>query len=375
MLNRDILVSWFIKNFPDYHEAMVNSNHHIRLNEPNPFHAEGSVWTHTMMVMTWIEARNGVYNDPTTRHQDEYSLVPQKSDTYTILLTSGLLHDLGKPACEEFKEANEEKPDRNSFNGHEGVSVIMSIRILKLLQIEFPEYYTDEVVELIIKVIGTHGVSIQSKANSKFTMLRESFRIADKKGAVRGVDEGVFAQYGDRKFSSTQKVKEDKEIVFMIGLPCAGKSTLMEKRYLNSHGIVSRDNELLNFYASKHDMEVRDVEYTTAYRWVHDDDELKKEFESYFNNYVNKLHRFHDKVVIDMTMMPMSSRRKMMNKFPEHTRKAVVVMTDIDTIKWRNEKRSEQGKHIPDYVLENMAKSFVYPVMEEGFVDIELVIN
>jgi predicted kinase len=366
MLNRDILVNWFMKNFPEYYSAMYDSQHYADRFIPNIYHGEGSVWTHTMMVMTWIEARHSVMNG-------DYEV--QKDDDYTILITTGMLHDLGKPDCEETMEANATKPLRNSFSGHEGLSVSYSIKVLKKLKEDFPEYYSDDVIELILKVVGTHGVSVQGPAENRFGMLRNKFRIADKKGAVRASDEGLFSQYPDRKFAKSNDIDPNKEVVFMIGMPCVGKSTYIEENFITSHGIVSRDNELIGYYAKHHAMLASDVDYNKAYTWIHDDKFRKSDFEKEFQNYANKLHRYHDKIVIDMTMMPMSSRRKMMNKFPNHTRKAVVMWSDIDTILERNSIRGQQGKYIRPFIFENMAKSFVYPVIEEGFVDIKLVIN
>lgn len=359
-MKRDILVNWFIDNFPEHYSAMLDSCHYVNRFSPNPWHAEGSVWTHTMMVMTWISARYSVNSEDETEYP---------SDNYTTLLTTGLLHDLGKPTCEELNDKG-----KNSFKGHEGVSVMLSIEVLKQLKEDFPESYSDEVIEKIIKLIGTHGVRIEGEP-SEFRMLRTAFNESDKKGAIRQSKEDFTKQYDKRKFSSIKNVKEDKEIVFMVGMPCSGKSTYINGNLILSHSVVSRDNELMNYYAIENDVKCGDFSYNEAYKFAHKD-ENKKDFEDKFEKYLNNLQRNHDKIVIDMTMMPMSSRRKMMNKFPNHRRKCVVVMTSYGEMQFRNTERNEKtGKNIPDFVFENMAKSFTYPVKEEGFEEIKLVIN
>lgn len=369
-MNRDTLVSWFIANYPQYYKDMFSSNHCVELDKPNIFHAEGTVWTHTMMVMTWIMARHSLNNDVETE---------QKNDTYTILLTSALLHDLGKPVCEEINEPTETKPLRNSFKGHEGVSVMLCIGVLKHLQKDFPEYYTDEVIEYIIKVVGTHGVALDGEDNDPYLYsLRNSFRIADKRGAIRQVDEDIFSQYSKRKFAQRVNPQPDKEIVFMVGLPCSGKSTLIKEECCqhDEYVILSRDNALLEFYEFTLKKPEGDLQYSDVYKYIHNDETLKTDFEKYFEDKIRMYSQNIDKVIVDMTMMPMSSRRKMMNKFPKHKRKAVVVMTDWETIQKRNLERFElESKNIPESVFLNMAKSFTYPVLEEGFEDIKLVIN
>lgn len=361
MINRDKLVNWFIDNFPKFYSDMLDSSHYVDRFQPNIFHVEGTVWTHTMMAMTWIEARY----DLTFELNGE--VTSDEMDDYVVLLTSAMLHDLGKPTCEEMNEANEKKPVRNSFKGHEGVSVMYSIEVLKKLKKDFPDVYTDDIIELIIKVIGTHGVALD-EGDCKLTNLRKQFRITDKKGAVRKVDEGLFSQYSGRKFSSTKNVVPEKEIVFMVGQPCSGKSTEIDKNY-SDYARVSRDNKLMEFAPDG-------MNYSQAYRHIHNDDVLSKEFDRYFEDFIKETSQNEDKVIVDMTMMPMSSRRKMMNKFPKHTRKAVVMMTDYDSLIERNFDRYErEGKNIPEYVFLNMAKGFVYPVEAEGFVDIKLIIN
>ena len=84
-----------------------------------------------MMVLTWIEAQKEKYSD----------------EDYIVLITSALLHDTGKPNCQETMPANDTKPIRNSFKGHEGVSTFFSVGVLKKLQAEFPEIYTTEIIK------------------------------------------------------------------------------------------------------------------------------------------------------------------------------------------------------------------------------------
>ena len=94
MITRDLLVLWFIKNYNDLVQEMMKADHTVDPMQPNIWHAEGTVWTHTMMVMTWIEAQ-----------KDKLSV-----EDYTVLITAAMLHDTGKPSCLETMPASDTKP-------------------------------------------------------------------------------------------------------------------------------------------------------------------------------------------------------------------------------------------------------------------------
>ena len=362
-MTRDKLVFWFIKNFNAGHISMCESNHNVNYDEPNIFHGEGTVWTHTMMVMTVIQEKN---YDPIDN---------------TILLTAALLHDTGKPICEELKEASDTKPIRNSFHGHEGVSTMIAVDVLKKLQKDFPNDYTDEVIKLILQVISLHGVSIDGE-NSYLLELRKSLRYADKMGACRNVDEDIFSQYEKRKFIK-HKPNPNKELVLMVGLPCSGKSTYVENNF-KDYVKISRDDLLLDQYNILMNTENKSDEffdyaakfgYNAAYRFIHETEERLKKFNEFFDGFIRKVSKENDKVLIDMTMMSLKSRRTMMNNFHNFTKHAVVCFTDSKSLQKRNDLRSIKGKSIPNHVFMMMSKQFVMPVKEEGFETITLNIN
>ena len=357
MIKRDKLVTWFIKTEPEKYQEMLESNHAVDIHQPNIFHCEGTCWAHVMMVMTWIEAQKEKYSD----------------EDYIVLITSALLHDTGKPNCQETMPANDTKPIRNSFKGHEGVSTFFSVGVLKKLQAEFPEIYTTEIIEKIIKVVSLHGTYIDETSDILF--LRDEFRKADKNGAIRLVDEGMYAQYEKRKFLKPTTTENNKNLFVLIGLPNSGKSSLRNTfvRSFPEASIVSRDDLLEEFYKRKTGAI---TDYNTMYKFLHEDKLLLKEFTKEFEDYLNKLAKTSDNIIVDMTQLSLSSRRKMLNHFPKHNKKAIVIMTDNVELFRRNEQRfQETKKFISEKVIENMMTSFTFPVLEEGFDNIELIIN
>lgn len=356
-ITRDKLVTWFIKNEPEKYKDMLDSNHAVDIHQPNIFHCEGTCWTHVMMVMTWVEAQKEKYSQ----------------EDYVVLITSALLHDTGKPNCQETMPANDTKPIRNSFKGHEGVSTFFAIGVLKKLKAESPEIYTDEIIEKIIKVVSLHGTYIDETSDILF--LRDEFRKADKNGAIRLVDEGLYSQYEKRKFLKPTIQEPGKTLTVLIGLPNSGKSTLREKmqKLDKQLFVVSRDDMLGDFYKEKFG---KIDTYNFMYNVLHNDDILLKEFTKRFEDLLNSISKNKSDILIDMTQLSLSSRRKMLNHFPKFHKKAIVIMTDNDELFRRNTQRFQDTKNfISKKVIENMMTSFTFPVLEEGFDCIELKIN
>src|SRR5574344_1680636 len=252
MLDRDSLCIWFMKNEKELYERMLNTSHNVSSEEHNIYHAEGSIISHRLLVMSYFEYKKEKYN----------------FDDYITLLTSALLHDTGKPECIEEMPANESKPRRYSFKNHEGVSSFISIGILKKLQKDFPEIYTEEIIKNIIKVVSLHGTYVEE--TSDIYLLRMEFHKADKCGAVRDVNEKLYSQYEPRKFLKQSK-KESKELIMLVGLPCSGKSTFREEYLKNNPDVfvVSRDDFLEVFY--KKEMNEKHS-YNNMYFTVHHDE-------------------------------------------------------------------------------------------------------
>jgi len=354
-ITRDKLYLWFIKNEPETYDSTCKSNHNLDNFTLNVFHAEGPVNVHTLMVMTWIEANKEKYTD----------------EDYIVLITSALLHDTGKPQCLQEMPATETKPIRNSFQGHEGVSSFIAVGILKKLQRDFPEIYTKEIIEKIIKVVSLHGTFIEETSDLYF--LRCEMHKADKNGAVRSVDEAIFSQYSPRKFLKQSKINQEKRLILLIGLPNSGKSTFRSE--LNNFGeyfVLSRDDLLETFYEVKTGEK---ASYNEMYNYIHKDDKILKEFENCFRAQIEQSQKYSN-VLVDMTQLSLSSRRKMLNNFQNFRKSAIVVMTDNAELYKRNKERFQKtNKYISEKVIFNMMTSFVFPVLEEGFEDIELVVN
>jgi len=309
----------FTEHFPIYVELMKSTEHN------SPYHAEGSVWTHTCMVYSILKSRR----------PDSY--VPQ---------IAAILHDLGKCMVKITKDDGS-----FSFKGHEGVSTHLALDILPIFGL------SDQENIQILNLISLHGVNVEQLTIPYMDL----FRHADAVGRISLKD--IRKDYDPRKFLK-QASEYKREVTILTGLPCSGKSTYASQ-FKDTHNIVSRDTFLMDPIINPDDLP-----YNEIYNLVHSDEVSLACFNNLFESHILKVSKdYSTPILVDMTMLSLSSRRSMMAKLPNSSFKSVVFLTRLTTIDARNENRP--GKVIPDEVLFNMQKSFTMPVREEGFTSIE----
>ena len=105
--------------------------------QPPEFHPEGDVFVHTRLMLSLLKP---------------YASLP--------LVLSVLFHDLGKPATRMVDETG-----RIRFNGHEGVSAEMSLRILQRLR------FSNEVIDEVIPAVRLH-MSFKDVPNMRVATLK-----------------------------------------------------------------------------------------------------------------------------------------------------------------------------------------------------------
>ena len=350
-MNKEQLINWFLENETELAMKMQETFHGYGNGAlDNPYHLEGSIWKHTKMVMDKAEG-----------------YFPDDED----ILISALLHDIGKVKTVKDNPDNQ----RRSFSNHEAISVFMAGSILKKLGLSQNRRIR------ILKIIGLHGRLYQYIGDpenilkvskmfeneidtfddvKKFYLCDHEGRITDSsvkesiKGAAQWFSE-VQMYIAMQKYDEN-KVKKDKFIRVLVGLPRAGKSTYLENRCWTPEDapvIISRDNILLSRGTGE--------TYSEIWKRLSDEDQknIDKELQSKFNSAVKDGRN----IVIDMTNMSAKSRRKWVNpcKQKGYRIECIVFSTDIDTCNSRN----NDDKNIPYDVLESMAKRFVVPLYDE----------
>lgn len=345
---RDKMVTWFCNNYKTHVDIMKATSHFPDHRTDHPFHGEGSIWTHTMMVMTHIQCDNTL------------------SDIYKqILLTVALLHDIRKPLSRQVKDNG----DKFSFEGHEGLSVFLSIDILKSMEIE-DNFYSNSMRIKILELISLHGTSIlQTDVHIKFLQTR--FRVADKEGAIRNVDENMFAQYPTKKVSSREGVEDGKELIILVGLPGSGKTTYYINNY-SDYFLISRDIEMIKYFEKHNSSD--NATNNEIYIFVNQEEHINI-FNMEFNKFINQVTKEESKVVIDMTMLTFGKRRNILNRFSKFKAKCLVFLSGEEDIKKVNDERWKLNAGLTEERFITLKKKFIMPIKEEGFEEVNIFLK
>lgn len=336
------LVKWFQLEYPGFVKAMKQADHHYSKEELNPYHLESDVWTHTMMVVLAASQNNTL-----TEYMKDH------------LLVAALLHDIGKPMA---RRENHEKK-RVNFYSHEPLSAFLAVPIIHHIIKDFSIGLDDQ---LILEAIAMHTEVFKLTKEQLTERLVNNQNLANLLMALSGSDHhGRFYEMGDRineqlVVSHKPHGFQKKQVVVMVGLPCSGKSTTVD-RYKDDEKwvILSRDNIIHELGAQKGFASYDDS-------WNNVD---QKEVDKLFQKRKKEAIASGKNVIFDMTNMSRKSRKKNLHGFgDDYLKIADVKMTSLQNIEFRNGIRA--GKTIPPEVIERMCKSF-YPPLYDEFDDIQ----
>lgn len=177
------LIYWFLVNFPALALDMRDCSHAVKTDEPNPYHIEGDIFCHTMLVCQRAEIDN----------------------VSKVNKICALLHDIGKPESMEELPFNKPKPIytesneirnnskndgktsglnnkvpksglKRSMRGHEGISFYLAIEVVN--ELEKIGVLNKEEKQDVLVIISKHGSlfdSIDSEGNMK-----KPYKVYDK---------------------------------------------------------------------------------------------------------------------------------------------------------------------------------------------------
>jgi predicted kinase len=317
----------------------------------NPFHVEGSVWTHTMMVMNELKRRGPSFE----AHM------------------AAILHDIGKPDVRDVV-MKDDGSVRVRFFGHAGFSFYRAIDVMKDWAI------TDTDRQHILTIISLHGEfydfvrgeEVKSKQWKKLADRfkhnmslfhdvmrqvecdvngRHTFQFENRVDAD-DIAKGLWEVDGAFEKLESKRPEYDGQpvVTLMVGPPASGKSTWVEKNTI-ADTILSRDAIVMEVATG--------LTYTDAFNSVDQDKVTKIHGER-----LRKLVKDKKSFIVDQTSMSRKSRRKILNQLGKgYWRKAVVFATGYEEIMKRRHERKD--KFIPDYVMKNMIGSFVTPLYDE----------
>lgn len=311
----------YLLKFTELYPKLVSDMQ--RCEHSSPYHQEGSVWTHTCMVYSHIQAL----------HHDN-----------KVLLLSAIFHDVGKVL------SRKDSDGKVRFSGHEGYSTFVSRSLLSGFEC------TDQEMIDILNVISLHGVNISQLSDIPYLAM---FRKADAAGRITNKP---LDAYSPRRFHKPHP-NPTQTITILCGLPCSGKSTYA----LNFDNVISRDAFLMTHYATA------DEDYNTTYSKVHADQTILADFNTAFDKHLQQASKSNVDYIIDMTMLSLSDRRSMMAKFPKAKFNCVVFLPPLSVIETRNKVR--KGKSLDPNVYNHMMAKFVMPTKAEGFESIQYILE
>jgi len=354
MKNVHDLVEWFQKKYPQLVVEMKNSDHHYNYGRNdqslNPYHLEGSVFCHTLLVLKVMEIRN--------RGKDFNSMLN--------LYLAALLHDVAKPDVRMEKH----KDRKVSFYNHEPLSALLSVDFVHDFIQDFPLLLGYINLRRIFELIALHTevFKLDSKEinkrminNPQLAQDLEELSYADRHGRFFHVGgEEIKIESLVRQF----KEKYDNHITLMVGLPGSGKSHLLKNR-------DDVDNYVLGEVVSRDDMVMSQFNNEKTY-----DEAFKladhKKIDKDLDNKIRQLVKEKKNFTVDMTNLSRKSRRNKLGIVAKHNymKTAIVVLPNLADWVDRLEERKKEGKTISEEVMERMASSF-YPPLFDEFDEIE----
>ncbi|XP_006871461.1 PREDICTED: heterogeneous nuclear ribonucleoprotein U-like protein 1 isoform X2 [Chrysochloris asiatica] len=153
------------------------------------------------------------------------------------------------------------------------------------------------------------------------------------------------------------KSKAECEILMMVGLPAAGKTTWAIKHAASN---PSKKYNILGTNAIMDKMRVMGLRRQRNYagRW----DVLIQQATQCLNRLIQIAARKKRNYILDQTNVYGSAQRRKMRPFEGFQRKAIVICPTDDDLKDRTIKRTdEEGKDVPDHAVLEMKANFTLP--------------
>ncbi|XP_069764791.1 heterogeneous nuclear ribonucleoprotein U-like protein 1 [Narcine bancroftii] len=165
------------------------------------------------------------------------------------------------------------------------------------------------------------------------------------------------------------KTKAECEILMMVGLPAAGKTTWAA---MHAASNPWKKYNILGTNAIMEKMKVMGLRRQRNYagRW----DVLIQQATQCLNRLIQIAARKKRNYILDQTNVYGSAQRRKMRPFEGFQRKAIVICpTDAD-LKERTIKRTdEEGKDVPDHAVLEMKANFTLPVVDDFLDDVSYI--
>lgn len=155
---------------------------------------------------------------------------------------------------------------------------------------------------------------------------------------------------------------QKKEILYLVGLPCSGKSTYINKKGTYKDYAVISNDLIIEEFAAKNGMTYSQAWGKLPFQTV------KKSCEKRFEIAVRK----GQSILIDNTNLTVKSRA--LFQADGYERNAAVFEVDEQERQRREQERAERtGKFVPQDAIEKMKAFYKKPTFSEGFKNITTI--
>ncbi len=347
-------ITWLQQQHPQLVKQMRNSSHHYDHLHLNPWHLEGDVWTHTLLVLQHY-AQTG-------------------TDDSCIGLTA-LLHDIGKPSAAK-RLAHKQ---RVVFKGHEsrsawmawgllqnpslGLTQAQKVRIFSLIALhgvlyQEPFAHRDHGLDAVLIKAAFSGFGaafwqqlVAQNANDAAGQVTFNPQNKADLAALKDVIEDV----PPRLLIGATPSPQSPSMVLMVGIPGSGKTTHIRQHYAQ-YRHLSRDALLLEMTNTQ--------DYRLAWQ-RQEEQQLSARIDAALQQQVRDAIAARESVVIDMTNLSRNSRQKWFGLCPvDYHRQCDVLLVSDNTI-WQRNRQRPVTRQLPKAVLDEMLSRFEHPLFDE----------
>lgn len=332
------IINEFMIKHPKLVKEMQNCDHAYSENKLNPYHIEGDVWCHTMMVCKEIELIT----------KDIKSEEDKKE-----LMWAALLHDVAKPNT-RYSNDNRELV---TFVGHESLGVYKSIDILKK-----QSNMSQENILNISLMVGLHShlqrnsasrIEKMFKKNKDLLSKVKKLYIADNNGRYTSVQNREFI--GQYNIETIKEEKKKNTINILIGPPLSGKTTYVNKMKKKDKVVISTD-AILKRHFSNLGNSIKKIKTNFKPK----DEELLIEI---LQNELSVAAKKGCDIYIDSNNLTWQERDLFINNnvLKEYNKKAIVMLVGYEELLRRNRTK----KRIPNFIIEKECRKFNNPFYDE----------
>ena len=357
-------------------EMEACSHEHSKFQKPNPFHMEGSVWTHTMMV---LQHMNYLLNE-------KYGFF----DT-NIPLLCAITHDFGKVVVR-----NElENQNKVRFFGHEYASVQKAVDFIYFIKekLNWDKQYLQTVIKYVIPVVSNHlhiyscedfdlnrYCGFDPKLAELYSLMLES----DFNGQIisheRSSTDLKNIDYSDKlrnlpmienKISSL----DECDLVFYCGLPGSGKDYIAK---MHGREIVSLDQIRVDLYSARYKtshLTSQEI-YEKAHKFCERKD-MSEEIKTRVQDLINQ----NKKIALCNRHQTKKSRSRNFNIIQgicsraNYKIGAAYVVCPTNIIYDRDEKRGTTDKTVGKFIIDKFINEQMMPTLSENFKFVEIIAN